>query len=206
MRKHHFFLRRLHSLSGVLPLGVFVIFHITENFSARNGALAFNQVVVDINAMALLPILELGVILGLFFHAGLGVAIALEARHNVMNYSWGRNWAFFLQRITGIFLFVFILVHLYHFRFQKLLGQYVDTAGLPTFQHVSEILVNPWWAAFYVLGVISASYHLFNGLHTFMITWGILVGPRSQRISATVTNLASVAFALVGVTTVIVFR
>ncbi len=36
---HSFLWRRLHSLSGVLPLGAFLCYHVFENLSALRGAL-----------------------------------------------------------------------------------------------------------------------------------------------------------------------
>lgn len=41
---------------------------------------------------------------------------------NVSQYPYARNWLFFLQRATGLFTFVFVLVHLWQYRVAKALG------------------------------------------------------------------------------------
>lgn len=41
---------------------------------------------------------------------------------------------------------------------------------------------NPWMVALYSLLVVAASYHAFNGLWTFLITWGVTMTRPSQRI------------------------
>ena len=38
LERHHFLFRRLHSLSGVIPIGVFLLFHLTTNSSIVWGA------------------------------------------------------------------------------------------------------------------------------------------------------------------------
>ena len=40
--ERHFWLRRLHSLSGIVPVGGFIAFHLYENYSATRGADAYN--------------------------------------------------------------------------------------------------------------------------------------------------------------------
>ena len=37
--------------------------------------------------------------------------------------------------------------------------------------------------AFYIIGVVAASFHLANGMWSFCVSWGITVGPKAQRIS-----------------------
>ena len=38
-----FLWRRLHSLSGIIPVGAFLLFHIFENLSALRGPEAYNE-------------------------------------------------------------------------------------------------------------------------------------------------------------------
>ena len=40
----------------------------------------------------------------------------------------------------------------------------------------------------YSILVIAATYHAFNGLWTFMITWGVTITRRSQRIMRFITT------------------
>jgi len=199
IQSNHFFLRRLHSLTGIVPVGGFIFVHLWTNSKALAGAEAFNAAVRGINAMPVVWALEIfGIFLPLYFHAIYGIYIAADAKHNVSNYGYGRNWAFYFQRLSGLVTLFFVTYHIWHFRFQKLVGVYgvyeggESMSGLPTFQIVADALANNVVAGVYVVGIVAASYHLCNGIYTFLITWGITIGPKSQRISNILTNVAFV--------------
>jgi succinate dehydrogenase / fumarate reductase, cytochrome b subunit len=209
--RNHFLLRRLHSLTGVVPVGGFLVVHLYANYLAVNGEESYNQVVRTINSLPGIYFLEIfGIILPLYFHALYGIYIAAEARHNVVDYGYGRNWAFFWQRITGIVTLVFVTYHFWQFRFQKLIGAYAHhpapMQNLVTFQNVKDALANDFVMIVYIIGVVAASYHFFNGLYTFLITWGITIGPRSQRVSNVLTNLGFIGLSALGIIAVFAFR
>lgn len=211
--RNHFLLRRLHSLTGVIPVGGFLLFHLWENAHALNGAEAYNETVRSINAMPFVWILELFVILlPLYFHSIYGIYVAADAKHNVSNYSYGRNWAFVWQRITGILTLFFVTYHIWHFRIQKMLGTYgayeggTSMSGLPTFKIVQDAFANNLIAAVYLIGIVAAAYHLCNGIYTFLITWGITIGPKSQRVSNLITNAAFVLVSALGLAGLVAFR
>ncbi|MEW8977190.1 MAG: succinate dehydrogenase cytochrome b558 subunit [Symbiobacterium sp.] len=210
VRRNHFLLRRLHSLTGVVPVGIFLVFHLFENSKAMQGIEAYNEVVRSINSLPFLLAFEVfGIFLPLYFHAIYGIWIAADARHNVSNYSYGRNWAFFLQRVTGLITFFWVTYHIFHFRVPKALGAYdVGTAmpGLPDYFTVATAFANPFVKVLYAIGIIAAAYHFANGLYTFLITWGVTIGPRSQRVSAVVTNLLFVLVAAMGLTALFAFQ
>jgi len=210
LRRNHFLLRRLHSLTGVLPVGLFLVFHLFENSKAMFGAEAYNETVLSINSLPFLLVLEIvGIFLPLYFHAIYGIYIAADAKHNVSHYKYTRNWAFVLQRVTGLITLFFVTYHIWHFRVQKALGVYNEgTAmpGLPDYQVVADAFAIPWVAITYGIGIVAAAYHFANGLYTFMITWGITVGPRAQRVSALATNAAFVLISAIGLTALFAFR
>jgi succinate dehydrogenase / fumarate reductase, cytochrome b subunit len=58
---------------------------------------------------------------------------------------------------------------------------------------------------FYVVGIVSAGFHLGNGLWTFLITWGITVGQRAQRISQVITTALSIVVTLFGLGIAVAF-
>src|SRR5689334_10700853 len=71
-----FLLRKLHSLSGVVPVGAFMVFHLWTNAKALGGQEPFDAAVRDISHTPYLPILEWGtILLPLLFHAGYGVKL-----------------------------------------------------------------------------------------------------------------------------------
>src|SRR5687768_3677937 len=113
-----FILRKLHQLTGIVPLGMFFFVHMFTNSAAMNGKENFNKHVKDIHDIPYLLFIEIfGIFLPLLFHSVYGIFISAEARPNVLNYGYGRNWFYILQRATGIFLFFFLLFHILNFRF-----------------------------------------------------------------------------------------
>ncbi len=184
--RNHFLLRRLHSLTGVVPVGVFLIEHLFTNSMAFLGAEKFNEHVKWIHGLPYLLLLEILLIFApLAFHAGYGVWIARTGQSNAHQYPWLDNWRYTLQRVTGWIALAFILVHLAHFRFAHWFGGPVyvgshDPFGL-TQLGFGQVLPFGVWAAFYVIGLVSAVFHFCNGLCTFCISWGITVGDTSRR-------------------------
>ncbi len=51
---------------------------------------------------------------------------------------------------------------------------------------VRETFRNPWMCAFYTIFVLAAVFHGFNGLWTFLITWGVILSNKSQSQGAAV--------------------
>src|SRR5262249_3692194 len=101
--KRGFLLRRLHSLSGVVPVGVFLIEHLWTTAKARAGQASFDRAVREINPLPLLPVIEIfGIFLPLAFHAIYGVKLAFDSRPNVVKYPYSRNWLYTMQRVTGL--------------------------------------------------------------------------------------------------------
>lgn len=199
---NHYLKRKIHSLLGVVPLGIYIVEHILSLLFAYAGPESYNAYVAFMGKIPGVVFIEATVIwLPLAIHAIYGVFISLEAQNNVGRYSYVRNWYFYLQRITGFILFVFISFHLWTLRIAKSLY------GLEiSYETVASQLANPLTAIFYVVGVLSVAFHLANGMWLFCITWGITVGPRSQRISQYIWSVLFVLLSVVGVGAVFVFR
>jgi len=196
-----FFYRRLHSLLGVIPIGIFVIQHLLINHFAVYGEESFNKAASFMGDLPFVTILEIFVIyLPILFHAILGVYIVLVAKNNAGRYGYFRNWMFYLQRITGIITFIFIVVHVWQTRIQVAMGNAeVD------FSLMEGILNNPFFLWFYVIGVISTVFHLANGLWGFAVTWGITQSPRSQQVVTYLTLLVFVVVSYIGVRAIFAF-
>ena len=179
MTERAFWLRRLHSLTGIVPIGGFVAFHLYENYSALKGAEHYNEVSRKLQAMPFAIALEIAVIgLPILFHGVYGLFVTATAAPNALPGRAGRNWFSNLQRVTGVILFAYILFHLWTTRFVHL----ADHESVDLFAQVAGILRNPLLLAFSVAGVLAATFHLANGLWSFAIVWGITVSPRSQRL------------------------
>ena len=70
---------------------------------------------------------------------------------------------------------------------------------------MAEILSSPFMLAFYIAGVIAATFHLANGLWSFLVTWGITQSPRSQKIVTYVTIGVFLILSVIGVQALLAF-
>lgn len=195
MKEHDFFYRRLHSLLGVIPIGAFLIQHFLINYFAVYGEEQFNTAVHVVESLPFLLTLEIFVIyLPILYHGILGVNIALKSKNNVARYGHFRNWMFYLQRITGIITFLFILWHVWETRIRVALGyEKLD------FNLMVSIFESPYMIVIYIIGIISTTFHFANGLWSFLVTWGITQTPKSQKIATYVTVFIFIGLTYVGI-------
>jgi succinate dehydrogenase/fumarate reductase cytochrome b subunit (b558 family) len=195
-----FYLRRLHSLTGALPLGGFLAVHLWTNASVLGGARPFRHAVDQIASIPALPFVEIAFILApLTFHALYGIWLAKSARPNVAAYTFSTHWAYVLQRVTGVLTFAFVLVHLWQFWMQKVAyGMHNDAF----YDRLVELMSSttwgvPWYALAYLVGVGATVFHFANGLATFCITWGIAASPRARtRTNWSAATIGVLLFAL----------
>jgi succinate dehydrogenase / fumarate reductase cytochrome b subunit len=195
-----FILRKLHQLSGIVPLGAFLLEHFYTNSKAAHpsaGAQHFNEAVADLQAIPFILLVETTFIfIPLLYHALYGLVITVEARPNNLNYPYPRNWFYTIQRVTGIILFFFILFHVLNFRFGLIPGlNTISVAHAPerAFEIVSgEFKMIPIFLV-YLIGITSTVWHFANGIWLFMVDWGITIGAQAQRI----TGYACIAFGAV---------
>jgi succinate dehydrogenase/fumarate reductase cytochrome b subunit (b558 family) len=207
-KSHRPFLwRKLHSLTGVLPVGGFMVFHLFENSRAMQGQAQFDEAVSGINHMPYLPVLEAGILLPLLFHAGYGVKLALESKPNARSYTYSRNWMYTLQRVTGLLALAFILFHLWEYWGQKLLGKLAVDQFYPRLcsNMASTVGGVPAVALVYILGIAACTFHFANGLWGFCFSWGITVSRRSQQLAAVVFGVLGVVVFVLGANTAIYF-
>jgi succinate dehydrogenase / fumarate reductase cytochrome b subunit len=193
----NFILRKLHQLSGIVPLGAFLLEHLYTNSKAlhsEQGPRHFNAAVGELQEIPYILFVEITFIfIPLLYHALYGLFITIEWRPNNLAYPYGRNWFYTIQRVTGIILFFFILFHLLNFRFGMVPGlNEISVAHEPgkAFQIVSSEFQIPWIIAVYIVGIISTIWHFANGIWLFAVDWGIVIGERAQRL----TGYACIAF------------
>ena len=201
--ERHFWLRRLHSLSGIVPVGGFLAFHLYENYTATRGADAYNRMTHGLQELPFALALEVLVILvPLFFHGIYGLFVTSTAQPNVVSNPYLRNWMYLVQRVTGVIVFAFILFHLWTTR----LVQLDDHESLDLFRQVQAAVANPWIYAFYIAGILSATFHLANGIWSFSIVWGLTIGPRAQRRMGYVSAAVFLVLSYIGLWSIRAFR
>lgn len=185
--KHHFLLRRLHSLSGIVPVGMFVIVHLFTNLQILIGDM---QHEVDfIHSMPALLAIEVSLWLSIGFHAALGFYYTFTGRVNNRTYNYGGNWRYTLQRVTGMIALVFIFLHIATLRWGwNFLGWHTPfflqgPNGEPLVATSTAIALQAsvLVTLLYIIGVFSVVYHWSNGLWTAAITWGLTISDQAQR-------------------------
>lgn len=199
--QREYFYKRLHSLLGVVPIGLFVVQHLVVNHFAVYGEDQFNTAANFMASLPFVTVLEIFVIyLPILFHAILGVYIVFTVRYNPRSYGFFRNWLFTLQRITGIITLIFIAWHVWQTKIQITFGDATLDYSL-----MQEILSNPFMFWFYIVSILSVVFHLANGLWSFCVSWGIAQSPRSQQVLMYVTIGVFFVVSYIGIRTIIQF-
>jgi succinate dehydrogenase / fumarate reductase cytochrome b subunit len=173
-----FLLRRLHSLTGVVPIGAFLLEHFISNAEAFKGPLAYGRQVEFLNSLPGVFLMELFLIwIPILYHGLYGVYIWYQGDTNVIDYPWSGNWLYSAQRWTGIIAFIYIVQHTCYLRFT---GVHLATHPMQSFAKVQAEFQNPWMVVFYWIGIIAASWHFSYGLWLFAAKWGITTGARAR--------------------------
>ncbi|MEM9825771.1 MAG: succinate dehydrogenase cytochrome b558 subunit [Planctomycetota bacterium] len=207
--RHEFAIRRVHSLLGIVPLGLYMVVHLTTNASLLNGAETFQRAVFLIHSPGqLLPLIEWGAIfLPLLFHAVIGVWISKTGRFNSDRYKLPSNRRYVWQRITGIIALVYLFLHILHLHgwfhvdfyhaaiYSVGLGQFAPYNAASTLANALQGWV---WPPIYLIGMLACVYHLANGLWTAGITWGLWISPTAQARASKLAVAFGVVLAVIG--------
>ena len=211
LERHHFLLRRLHSLTGILPIGVFLIAHLVTNSSlawgsfalrgepavgdgiAAGGAQYFFKEVHWINTgLPHLLLVEVTLWVAIAFHSVLGFYYATTGKRNTARYSYQDNWRYSLQRWSGYIGILFIFYHVATLRWG---WDFLVPGGAQWSHHFSVstlsqalrgstetiTLAGVLVSLFYFAGISLLIFHFANGLWTSAITWGLTVSEAAQR-------------------------
>ncbi len=200
-QRHEFLIRRLHSLSGLIPVGAYMCVHLMVNASLLNSPASYQKAVYQIHSLgSFLPIVEWGFIfIPILFHAIFGVVIIAGGLPNTGNYPYKANIRYTLQRATGVIAFFFIVYHVFHMHGWFHWDWWLDNVARP----LGGARFAPYNAAstltlafrgvviplVYAIGVTSCVYHLANGIWTMGITWGVWTSPAAQRRATAVCGV-----------------
>ena len=181
--RNQFLIYRLFSLSGLIPVGAFLVVHLLTNASVLGGAGAFQSRVDMIHSLGplLVPIEWAFIFLPMLFHATVGFVIIAGGLPNVGSYPYVGNIRYTLQRATGMIAFVFIIWHIMHLHWLgtpfgggKFDPHHATSSAATALQPLGISLL-------YAIGVLSAVFHFANGLWTLGITWGLWTSPAAMR-------------------------
>lgn len=184
LSRENYVLHKLHSLTGVVPVGYYMAQHLILNSFSLAGPEKFNGVIGFFESMPKFFLLSVEVVaiwLPLIFHAVYGMFIVGRAQPNFIGtkYGWSQNRMYTFQRWSGVFLFFALMIHA------------GTTTGVKYFSNsATHLMYSAWhekmtsyggvWLIFYALLVLTASYHLGYGIWNFCIRWGITVSDKAQ--------------------------
>ncbi|WP_280770684.1 succinate dehydrogenase [Salipaludibacillus daqingensis] len=195
-----FFWRKLHSLSGVIPIGVFLFVHFGINYTAFYGEDAYNTAAAMMGNLPFRYAMEIFIIfIPLLFHGIYGIAIAREAKNNLSVYRYEKNMYFYFQRLSGIVVFLFLIWHVGTTRVPAAFGAEVN------YDMVANLVSNPIYLMFYIVGILMTTYHFSNGFRTMLITWGITVNQRSQKFGIILGILMFIGLSAIGLIAIFAF-
>ena len=181
--RHQFLIYRLFSLSGLIPVGAFLVVHLLTNASVLGGAASFQSRVDMIHSLGplLIPVEFAFIFLPMLFHAAVGFAIIAGGLPNVGSYPYMGNVRYTLQRATGMIAFAFILWHVIqlHWMGAPLGGGRFDPHHATS--SAATVIAPLGVSLLYAIGVLSAVFHLSNGLWTIGITWGLWTSPAAMQ-------------------------
>jgi succinate dehydrogenase / fumarate reductase cytochrome b subunit len=203
----HFLLLKLHSLAGIVPIGLFLVFHLAFNTLRTVGVEQYRLGIDLINNTPFLIWIEIGVIIGpILFHSVMGFYIIYLGQSNVLRYPYPRNWMYTLQRLTGAALFAFLVYHVGTTVVPKMLAGKTQFAAAPFLIDLMNREFQTWQGrGVYLIGIFSAAFHFANGLWGFCLSWGILTGRNAQRRAGYAFLLVGVVLTLWGLAAVVEF-
>ncbi|MZP28363.1 succinate dehydrogenase [Heliobacterium undosum] len=178
---NHFLIRKVHSLLGIIPIGLFFAEHALMNSMAivsQDIWLAWSSF---LHHLPFKFFLEMAMIfIPIAFHAIYGTYIVYVAKNNVLQYNYFRNWMFYLQRITAIITVLFVVWHVWSLRMMDFWGA---TSGNYFTNFGQYLASSPIALAAYVIGFLAAAFHFANGIWSFCVAWGITIGPKAQNVT-----------------------
>jgi len=194
----HFLLRRIHSLVGLVPVGAFLLFHLWENSQSRFGQDHYNTYVVEkIQNVNYIFLLEIFVIaLPILFHAVYGLVVFWMGRSNVTHYGYLRNWMWLLQRLSGVGILLFLLLHVIGTR---IVAIWSEAIRQDMYSHMHNLFSQPAFLVPYVLGLVLTVFHFCNGVWSASIVWGLTTTPRAQKTMQVVMGIAFVVITALGI-------
>jgi len=203
----HFLLLKINSLMGLVPIGVFLAFHLGINALRTVGPLQYQLSIDLINNLPFLFGIEVAFIYApLLFHSLMGFYIYFSGKRNVVHYGYPRNWLYTLQRITGVIVFAFLIYHLGTTVAPKLFYAKHQFLAAPFLMDIMNAEFQTWSGRIiYMVGITSATFHFANGLWGFCVSWGIIIGRNAQRNASIAFTMVGLALTFLGFATVLEF-
>lgn len=189
----HETLKKLHALSGVLPLGAFVVIHIWVTSAVTSSRDVYDRQIGWLHSGWFLGLLEIVLVVApLLYHAVYGTWRSLQPRDP--DHAYDTDLMVSLERASGVVVLVFVAAHFWEFRGQTWNGT------LPVSSYSTKLVEDlsstqrgvPWIAAGYFIGIAATCFHLVNGMTSFLTTWGYTRSEAARRRARILVRVAGV--------------
>jgi succinate dehydrogenase / fumarate reductase cytochrome b subunit len=162
-------------IMAVTGLGfcLFLATHLVGNLTLYGGRDLFLSYIEHLHGLGyLITAAELGLVFFALVHIATGLLLFFENRaarpvkYAVSRNAGGKTLGSSTAPYSGLLILLFILVHLLTFRF-------VDKTSVTDFEILTQKLVQPGWALFYIAGVVIVAIHISHGLWSGFQTLGL---------------------------------
>jgi succinate dehydrogenase / fumarate reductase, cytochrome b subunit len=197
-------LRRLFSLSGVVPLGVFLVLHLWTGAALLSSHATYDRQAAALHGGPIVGALEvLLVIVPLAFHALYGAWLAFQPRPPVHTYPSALMLS--LERVSGLVVLLFVVAHLRATLVPAWSGHLlVGSYSTRLVEDLSSTEAGvPWTALGYLVGLAATVFHLTAGVTSFGIGWGLVRGAAAERRTRLFARGAGIALFSIGAATVV---
>jgi succinate dehydrogenase / fumarate reductase cytochrome b subunit len=160
---------------------LFLVVHLAGNIAIFVGAEALNAYAHKLASLGpLLYIAEIGLAVLFLLHAGLAIWVTLENSasrpepYGLSRSKGGKTLASSTMIWTGLFVVVFLIVHLVTIKFAAHRDFVLKGETVPDIHHTTLALFqSPFYAIFYCVGVCLLGLHVSHGLHSSVRTIGL---------------------------------
>ncbi len=167
-------MRRLQSFSGILPLGIYLIYHLWKNWAIVRGREQWIDRVIWVSDHFGYA-LEILFYLFLMVHTFLAIYGKADADHPLLGTRGQRR----TQQLSGAASLLFILYHVYHIRpWRSGPGSSVSDS----YATLWSSLPDPVNLTMYLFGMTVVYFHFTNGLSRAVVSWGLISTKRSLRV------------------------
>jgi succinate dehydrogenase / fumarate reductase cytochrome b subunit len=192
------------AVTGLSLVG-FLVMHLIGNLLLYLGPETFNHYSHKLISNPLVIPAEIGLVVLFLLHAWKTIQLTLvssRARPSSYEMKKGarhtsrKSLASSTMIVSGLFLLLFVPIHVKTFKY----GAWYDTAepGVrDLYRLVIEVFRNPWYVAFYVVGMIVVGLHLWHGASSSVQTLGAdtpRVTPRVRQIGIALALVIAVGF------------
>ncbi len=189
------------SLTGLFLI-TFLVVHLVGNLQLLydDGGRKFNEYAYFMTSNPFIKTISYSLYAFILIHAFQGLALwrqNLAARDNRYAVGTTQNTNFAARNMAwlGIFLFIFLLIHMYQFWFQMKIGalEMVSYDGLDhsvkdLYTPVYDAFKNIGFVAFYVFSMIVLALHLWHGFQSAFQTLGL----RHSKYSPIIEGIGSI--------------